>query len=351
MLAESHIFPETLPPGYEYLSDEPAFEEADLAIGEPRGAVALAELGYPERFRDNYPSPLAITEPFPVLSAQGVEKIRDVLRRLEPYVRRNPRTRRVPAVLRGTAFRSRFIRDLSLSPAVVDHLSRIAGTDLVPTAYSHQLGHTNFPPDDLSQPNVGWHHDENAFVLVLVIHDPATVDGGEFQYFNGTRYEGRDLLAAAGDLPPDRLVAPRFPAAGYAILMQGSAILHRAAPLRTPGYRVSVVTSYDTRDVSYPDPNRFYFVAGGFGDVDPNARLERACRYVEYARHKAWRLRGRLDDFIREVPWTDDRETVLEMFRQAIAEGLEAVAVLERGDVSREQARTLRAAEDQAVED
>jgi hypothetical protein len=351
VLNEPHIFPATQPHGYTWLADEPAFTpDIDLSLETPPGSVSLADLGYSAAFRANYGSGLAITAPFRLLSPEGVVRLRSVVDQLRSYARHNPDTKRVPVVLRGTAFRSRYIRDLSLSPTVIEFLSQLGGMHLVPTAYSHQLGHTNFPPDDLTQPNVGWHHDENAFVLVVMLHNPRAVDGGEFQYFAGTRHEGAAVLARDGDLPADRLTTPAFPDAGYAILMQGSAILHRAAPLHSPADRITLVTSYDTADVRYPDPNRFYFVTGGFGDVDPNARLERACRYVEYARHKAWRLRGHLDNFINEVPWTEDRNHVLAMFREALAEGLEAIEVLQRGDVTREEAKRLRQADDARVQ-
>lgn len=347
MLTEPHIFPSTLPPGYSYLEDEPVFDPVvDLSLERPDSSVTLADLGYSEAFRGNYGSELAVTAPFRLLSDDGVARLRGVIDRLQPYIRRNRKTGRVPAVLRGTAYRSRFVRDLSLSPEVTAFLSGVGGTELVPTSYPHQLAHLNFPPEDLARANVGWHHDENAFVLVLMVHDPNTVEGGDFEFFDGTRHAGHDVLDRDGDIPASQRVTPRFPGAGYAVLMQGSAILHRAAPLNRPGDRISLVTSYDTKDVRFPDPNRFYFVAGGFGDVDPNARLERYCRYVDYARHMAWRTRGRLADFIDGIEWTDDRERVLADLEAALTDARTALDVLRRGDVTREEAKRLRAEED-----
>jgi hypothetical protein len=348
MITERHIFPKELPPGYEYLESEPQFvPEEDLALRTPEDTVTLAELGYSERFRQNYGSPLAATAPFPFLSEGGVAKLRTVVDRLRGHIRYNPDTKRVPAVMRGTAFRSRFVRDLSLAEPVVDFFSEIAGLQLVPTAFSHQLGHMNFPPQDLSQSIAGWHCDENAFVVVFMVHDPAELEGGEFQYFGGTRYEGEQLLAERGDIPEERLVAPKFPGAGSAVLMQGSAILHRAAPQLGGAERISVVTCYDTADTALPDPNRFYFVTGGFGDVNPDARLERFCRYTEYARHKAWRSRARLHDVIENMPFTLDRERVISMLEDGIADVVEAIEVLKRGDVTRDEAKRLRRAEDE----
>ncbi|MFE3638537.1 hypothetical protein [Streptomyces sp. NPDC059168] len=347
MLTEPHIFPGTVPPGYAYLEDEPVFDAArDLSMELPDSSVGLSDLGYSQAFRDNYGSDLAVSAPFRLLSDAGVARLQSVISQLHPYIRRNSKTARVPAVLRGTAYRSRFVRDLSLSAEVTDFLSGIGGMQLVPTSYPHQLAHLNFPPDDLTKPNVGWHHDENAFVLVLMVHDPNSVDGGDFEYFDGTRHEGHAILDRDRDIPASRRVSPHFPGAGYAVLMQGSTILHRASPLLHPGNRISLVTSYDTRDVRYPDPNRFYFVTGGFGDIDPNAQLERYCRYVDYARHMAWRTRGKLADFIDTIEWTDDRDCVIARFEEAIDDAITALNALKRGDVTREEAKRLRAEED-----
>lgn len=347
MLAGSHIFPQQPPAGYEYLAEEPPFvPESHLRLEVPHGSLTLSDLGYSDAFKANYGSPLAVTEPFRVLSDEGLTAIRGIIDQLEPYVRRNPEGKGVPSKMRGTAYRSQFIRDFCLSEELVGFLSSVGGMDLVPTSYPHELAQLNFPPVDSSKPIVGWHHDKNAFVLVLMLHDPAEVEGGDLQYFDGTRYEGYDLLATGEDIPSERQVVPQFPGAGYGVLMQGSTLLHRATPLQAPGDRISMVTSYDTRDVSYPDPNRMYFVTGGFGASDPNSSLERRYRYVEYARHMAWRSSGKLANFIDNVPWTDDREQIVDELRKAVADAQAAIEMLERGDITREEAKVLRAEED-----
>lgn len=335
MLTEPHIFPRTLPPGYTPLDNEPAFDPAtDLALEEPAAVTTLNDLRYSDEFQRAYGSSLAVTAPFRVLSDTGLAKLRAVITRLQPYIIRIPGHPRVPGTLRGAAYRSRFIRDLSLSSQVVAFFSKLGAMDLVPTSYPHQLAHMNFPPEDLTEPAPGWHFDENAFVMVLMVHDPDTLDGGRFQYFDGTRTEGIELLKAHGDIPAERCVTPVFPGGGYAVLMQGSTVVHRGAPLRAPAERITMVTSYDTRDVGYPDPNRMHFVSGGLDEADPNARLERACRAVEYARHKAWRIHGKLDDFLRDVDWTDDRDRLIARLESTVRETIELIDTLQRGDTS-----------------
>jgi hypothetical protein len=347
MLTESHIFPPEPPPGYSYLEHEPTFDPAeDLKLEPPPAIQTLADLGYSATFQANYESTLAVTAPFRLLSESGLDKLHAVIKQLQPFIRSNPKGAGVSVKMRGTAYRSRFIRDLCLSPEVADFLGGLGGVGVVPTSYPHELAQLNFPPVERSRPIVGWHHDKNAFVLVTMLNDPATVDGADLEYFAGTRHEGYEILARSGELPPDRRVMPTFPGAGFAVLMQGSTLLHRATPLLSDSERISMITSYDTRDVRYPDPNRVYFVKGGFGATDPNSSLERKYRYVEYARHMAWRTRGRLADFIEDSPWTDDREKIIEELQFAIEDAVKAIEMLRRGDMTKDEAKQLQEMED-----
>ena len=56
----------------------------------------------------------------------------------------------------------------------------------------------------------------------------SAVDGGEFQYFLGTRDEMAELHTAGKSIPPERVVAPPIPGAGYAVLIQGNYVVHQA---------------------------------------------------------------------------------------------------------------------------
>lgn len=348
MLTEPHIFPREAPPGYSYLDDEPSFvPEADLQLEQPKTLTDLAELGYDEDFRGDYPSQLAVTSALRVLSDSGVDKLRCVIKRLWPYAIHSPDPRVAP-VLRGAVYRSRFIRDLSLSPEVTEFLSGCAGTPLVPTAFPFNLGHINYAHSgEPTEPVDGWHHDDNGFVMVLAVHDQNELEGGRFQYFEGTRQEASGILGRGGPLPVERVASPEFPGPGHAVLMQGSALAHRTEPLYQPGERFTVGTCYDTRDVRHPDLSRTYFVRETTQEQpDPESADERFCRYLDYARHKAWRARGQLDDFINEAPWTDDREQIVRQLAESVREIVEAVDQLRRGEVSKREVQRLRAADE-----
>jgi len=172
------------------------------------------------------------------------------------------------------------------------------------------------------------------------MYDPARVEGGRFEYFLGTREEGKRLLADGGDLPADRVEAPALQP-GYAALIQGTAVYHRAAPLRSPGFRSSFLLSFCHRDASYPDLNddRTYFTdqrerLGVESDVNPV--------FTEWARHNAWLARARLGTLMDELPWTNDTAYIAEQLRQAIAPIEIAVERLERGVISLEEWRNRR---------
>lgn len=348
MLTEPHIFPREAPPGYSYLDDEPSFEPArDLELEQPKILTGLAELGYDEDFRGDYPSQLAVTSALRVLSDTGVEKLRYVIKRLWPYAIHSPDPQVAP-VLRGAVYRSRFIRDLSLSPEVTEFFGACAGARLVPSAFPFNLGHINRAHGrEPAEPAGGWHHDDNGLVMVLLAHDQNDLVGGRFQYFLGTRQEASDTLSRGRPLPEERVVSPEIPGPGYAVLMQGSALVHRSEPLRQPGERFTIGTCYDTRDVRRPDLNRTYFVRQSAREQhDPESADERFCRYLDYARHKAWRARGHLDDFISDAPWTDDREQIVRQLAEAVREIVEAVDQLRRGEVSKREVLRLRSADE-----
>jgi hypothetical protein len=168
--------------------------------------------------------------------------------------------------------------------------------------------------------------------MVLSMYDPEIIKGGRFEWFWGTREEGQALLdqnptGSMGDLPANRTTSPKCPP-GVACFMQGSAIMHRGAPLEEPGYRASVVFSYVTRDASFPDANRSYFTNGwerGMGVTEDMVQP----KATEWARHKAWFARARLGTLLEEMPFTEDRAAIAKQLRAAIAPVMTAIDRLE----------------------
>ena len=344
MLADADIFPKESPSGYAWLDDEPTFDPAvHLELERPERLWTLAELGYDETAIPRFGSPIAITSPARILSPEGVRAMREIVDRLEPYYRRKP-SNPVSSVLRGAVFRSKFIRELSNSLEITAFFSELFQAPLMPHSMPHQQAHMNIHRDPPA-----WHNDVTAFDFELMLDDSKEIKGGRFEFFMGTREEGKRLIEEKGELPADRTVRPEYPGPGYGHYMQGCAIFHHSQPMDEPGYRVSMVNSYCTRDVSTPDTNRACWV-GTFAPVDePNSRLESSCMAAEWARHNAWVSRAKLGTLIEKLSLTESRETILDGLRQAIAPVVDAIDYLERGDFSPENIKELRVRADKRM--
>ena len=112
-------------------------------------------------------------------------------------------------------------------------------------------------------------------------------------------------------MPEDRIVSPDFPGPGYMVVMQGGMIVHRGAKLKEPFDRITMVNGYVPLDTISSDPSRFSDIKA----VDPHDLL-----FPEWARHKAWLARGRLDRLIDELPFTEDRQLIIKELKGAIQE-------------------------------
>ncbi|MBN3922721.1 MAG: hypothetical protein HWQ37_06110 [Nostoc sp. NMS4] len=325
VFAEPICFPQCSPPGYEYLPDEVIIynPQRHLALEKPTTIYRLGDLGYEESIIAKFPTNLAITSPIRLLSESGVAALYEVSLALQRY---RQGCERIPNMVRGAVYRSKFVRDLCLCPVVTEFLSEIAGTPLAPHSMPLMLGHFNFAPQDLTQAVDKWHTDTIAFDYVLMVTDPSQLLGGKFQYFNGTKEEGAEILKYAEDLPEDRIITPVFPGAGYAVLQQGNMVMHRATGLMYPAERITMVNGYVSLDVNFPDQSRF---------ADMKAVDEHHVLFPEWARYKAWRSRSQLDAMIQELPFTNDRTALCAALRSAIADVEAAIADIEQTDESK----------------
>lgn len=215
------------------------WDPAHLQLERPERVVLLEEWG-PDAAGDTALSPVAITSPFRVLSDEGAGFLSRICAALEAY---STSMDRIPKMMRGSIYRSEWMRGFYADPALVRFLSDLVQAHLRPHPVTHHAIHINYAPDDLTRNVDQWHRDSVSFDFVLLASDPEGMAGGRFQYFEGSVEEGRALLEAGG-LPPDRVRSPEFPAAGYAVLQQGHRVLHRAARLERPHPRVTVVGSY-----------------------------------------------------------------------------------------------------------
>ena len=344
MGSQTDIFPAELPPGYHYLNKEPVFDPSrHLQLEQPEHMLTLSDFGYNEDEVSRFASAMAMTSPVRLLSDEGVGAMREVVAALLATPPHNQGTGSPPSIF-NVACRSRFVRDLSLNEEIAEFFGRQFHTALIPHTMLHQQTQMNLDSSVQDEKDTAWHHDVVAFAYVLMIHDPAELEGGDFEYFHGTREEGIKWLDSMGDLPGETVVKPVYPGAGYACFMQGSAITHRAGPLRRPGFRCTLVSSFCSTDLQVHDPNRIHFVDDY--RYDPQYGRYKA---MDWARHKAWRSRAKLEQLLTEMAFTDDSVMVVAALKDAIADVNLAIETIENGKVSSQEAYRLVREEDRRM--
>ncbi len=315
-------FPETQPAGYEWFEGEAVFDpERHLQLEEPEGVVMLADLGYDRAEVATKATPVAASSPFRVLSDEGAAVMLDVARRLRSFAR--PAGNRIERMSRGGCYRSRWLRDLCTSPEVSDHLERIYGIAISPHPMPVHLGHINYEPSSIDAAIDKWHHDTLPLDYVMTVTDPAQVPGGRFEYFLGTKHEAAALAAADCTPSPERIVAPEFGGAGFAIALHGDMVVHRAAPLDRLTERISMVNGYVALDVSRDDQSR----TADLIIVDDHESL-----WTEWAKAAAWRSKGRLTSLIDELEFTSDRDTVIAQLESAVDDVQRAIDEMRTGE-------------------
>lgn len=301
-------FPNTLPDGYHYIENEPTYDSnIHLALEFPKDSHNLHDLGYSQEEIDKCPTDYGVSGVTRLLSDEGVRVLMQTAQSLRKYS--SSGGERIQHLLRGCVYRSKFLRDLCLCPKVSEFLSQIYGIPVAPHSIPLHLGHFNFAPDDLTRAVDKWHIDTIGFDYVMMVSDPNQQVGGRFQYFLGTKKEIQEIKDNNQSIPEDRIISPEFPGPGYIIVMQGNMVVHRGAKLEQPFDRVTMVNGYVPLNLDSVDPSRFFDLK----TVDPHQLL-----FPEWARHKAWLSKGKLNRIIEELPFTDDRELIINKLKSAI---------------------------------
>lgn len=290
-------FPDGRPDGFPVLTNEPEFDAArHLALEAPGEIYTLQDFGYSAAEIAASPSAVAATSAFRMLSDEGVACLQEVARQLEPYARG---IERISRMVRGGVYQSTFLRDFCRSPELAEAMSAICRTPLLAHTIPHQLGHLNYAPEAVGENVDKWHVDTLRFDFVLFVTDPTRIDGGEFEYFRGTRHEVAELTREGGEIPRDRVVSVAPPGPGYAVMQQGNLVVHRAKALASPGERITLVNGYVAADLRYRDYTRYdqLYLAD-----PPHVATS------EYARHVAWMGRELLERQLAGAAFTADRE-------------------------------------------
>ena len=273
------------PPGYEGLENDVEWDPArHLELRAPERVVLLEEWGA-EAAGPSALSPVAITSPFRLLSDEGVAALQAICGELERFASGDER---IAKKVRGSIYRSAFLRGMYGDESVLAFLRDLAQAPLEPHPVSHHAIHINYAPDELSRNVDQWHRDVISFDYVLMVSDPRPMRGGRFEYFLGPVEEGRALLESGAGLPPERVASPDFPGPGWAVLQQGHRVLHRAARLEERYPRITIVGSYWTALADRDDPTDLPTIVKVDG---PEIAL------VEWSRYQARVAAHRLEHF------------------------------------------------------
>lgn len=250
---------------------------------------------------------------FKVLSDEGIRAMTLAIESIEKYAVRSVR---IPKMLRGGTFRSKFLNGMGHSPAVLRHVSQLAGCEMVYHPMKIQQLHINFKPDDDEEVNGGkknvdrWHCDSTAFVLIVFATDPDEYTGGELQYFEGTREEGTELLKSGAGLPQDRLQNVGRQKLGYGVFMQGSRVFHQVTPVLSGKERTTVVYSFQPRNVLALEAS--LNLSRTYNGVDPLHIL-----LSDWARYRAWKCVRRLELFREHFPAAEIDPALLEAVQRS----------------------------------
>ncbi|KZO93889.1 hypothetical protein CALVIDRAFT_235908 [Calocera viscosa TUFC12733] len=236
-----------------------------LAYEAPKHFLTMSDLGLGHL---KTLSPIACTDPFPLLNLEGVKALREEIFSkpvIESYRREHVLAK---CQLRGFAPHiGPFTEALWTHPATIQACSDAAGMELVPIM-PYELGHTNIqaldgldslgrdplpplPPlvphdsdteslDDEApevEKVVGWHVDSYPWVCVVMLSDASSMMGGD------TALEGGD----------GKIYRVRGPELGWAVMLQGKYINHMACGAWNSRERVTMVTSYRAKDSSLID--------------------------------------------------------------------------------------------------
>ena len=152
------------PPGYGALAtDVPWDPERHLALEAPTTVTLLDEWG-PGAAGPTALSPFAITSPFRLLSDEGVATLQTICNELEQDAVGDER---IAKKVRGSVYRSEFMRGMYAEPTVVEFLRELAQAPLELHPISHHAIHINYAPDDLSRNVDQWHRDAISFDYVI----------------------------------------------------------------------------------------------------------------------------------------------------------------------------------------
>lgn len=294
-------FPEAPPnPDLQEMVEDVVFDpKIHLALEAPKWIRPLKTDTGPDEYKfpiqqndPNFPG-LAFCAPFRLLSEEGVKVLRDLVFRNEKLA---ISVARQPKMVRGSGYRSKFLRDMAYDPTFLSFLSSIAGEQIHPENHPMNLPQINFGQIGKKRMVDKWHLDSVPYVVVLILSDLEGMIGGQLRVARMQDASYALELVRKGSLPESVCEDVQYPGIGHAIFMQGSRIAHCVTPVvKGREQRITSVLSFQNRNV-FNDPQYIYrtFV----DSKDPPNVLK-----TEHSRHIAWRIKGQMEYLIKNPQW------------------------------------------------
>ena len=292
-----------IPDGYPLLTKEPQFDpNKDLQLENPEKVMSLEDLGYSKDYLKDLTTNFAFTSPTRILSNKGVEKLYEVLKLLEPFAKSSER---IPRMVRGGVYQSKYLRELCLSKDITKFFSEIANIDLQPHTIPHQLGHINYNPLKKGVNTDKWHTDTLRYDYVLFATNLERVEGGEFEYFLGTKNQMESLHNNNLKIPKDKIISLKPPDSGYAIFLHGNMVVHRAKGIDSEGERITLVNGYVAKDlIKNPDFTNFQ---------ESYLTEPKHVGTAEYTKHTAFIAKEHLNKCINDNDFSEDKKKYIKI--------------------------------------
>jgi hypothetical protein len=215
----------------------PQFDpDKHMIFTNPPTVLSMEEFGFAN---DVGVSPVAATFPFPLFSSDAIHIMRSEIAKPEVRVGYRFSSNIANHQLRGYARQhAPFTYAAWNHPATAAVVSKLAGIDLIPWS-DYEIAHINLSVPTAHDPTLlendvpilDWHTDSYPFVCILMLSDCTNMIGGETA-----------LRTANGNT-----VSIRYPTKGYAMILQGRYITHRALRALGVEERITAVTSWRPR--------------------------------------------------------------------------------------------------------
>jgi len=266
---------------------------------------------------------VAASTPFRILSDEGLKYLQNLLASQRKYAqtKETQPNRRQPESLRGLSMRSKWANEFITSPVLEDLVSRLTGNRVEVNTMMMNRGHVNYGKINTGLVVDQWHFDSVAYVLVIMVSDPPE-EGGNLQLLiSPSREDAFEMMKQTDNNPSEEVLYDiHFPAAGYAVFLEGSRVMHHVTPvLKASTDRMTLVNSYTPINPFLPDSTAYRTFSDGEPHIAP----------WDYARHTSWRLSQQLLQYCENMGHTTDKEELLKPLKEALAELQRTIGLVE----------------------